>query len=153
MLPHMNNSGHIVVVGSRAGSLHRIPVEENRAKLLADSLTREVLEGYVQEFLNSYNDNTTEALGWRDSQYGSSKAFLQAWVRIISKSPELTEKAIRINALCPGWIATDMAGASAPGTITEGIATPMLLIKSSDDVTGRFWYNSACQDWNAVGTL
>ena len=44
--------------------------------------------------------------------YQVSKAALNALTRTLAR--ELREAGILVNAVCPGWVATDMGGAAAP---------------------------------------
>ncbi len=85
MIPHINDGGSIVVVGSRGGSLPRIPSEENRAKLMSDTLTLEQLVALEQSYQKAMVDKALEAAGWQNSQYGLSKAFFHSWVRITAR--------------------------------------------------------------------
>ncbi|MCB1049161.1 MAG: SDR family oxidoreductase [Acidobacteria bacterium] len=51
--------------------------------------------------------------------YRMSKAALNALTRILHS--ELQGTKIKINAVCPGWVRTDMGGPQAPRSIEEGI--------------------------------
>jgi NAD(P)-dependent dehydrogenase (short-subunit alcohol dehydrogenase family) len=64
MMPHINDGGHIVIVGSRAGNIANCPSEEKKARLLSDDLTMpEVLE-MEQSFHQSVKDDNCEEVGW-----------------------------------------------------------------------------------------
>jgi NAD(P)-dependent dehydrogenase (short-subunit alcohol dehydrogenase family) len=53
--------------------------------------------------------------------YGVSKAALNALtVSVAAEIPSGVD--VLVNAVCPGWVATDMGGPSAPRTIEEGVA-------------------------------
>ena len=53
--------------------------------------------------------------------YGVSKAALNALtVTVAAEVPSGVD--VLINAVCPGWVATEMGGPSAPRTIEEGVA-------------------------------
>ena len=49
--------------------------------------------------------------------------------------------AVRSNAVEPGWIATKMGGAGAPGTLAEGTDTQFWLATADEIPTGRLFYN------------
>lgn len=55
------------------------------------------------------------------------------------------------NAVDPGWIATKMGGAGAPGSLAEGAATQLWLATSDDDaarVSGSYFYQLQAQPAN-----
>jgi NAD(P)-dependent dehydrogenase (short-subunit alcohol dehydrogenase family) len=52
--------------------------------------------------------------------YQVSKAALNAFTRTLAG--ELRGAHILVNAVCPGWVATDMGGANAPRAVDEGAA-------------------------------
>jgi NAD(P)-dependent dehydrogenase (short-subunit alcohol dehydrogenase family) len=51
--------------------------------------------------------------------YRLSKAALNALTRTLASD----ERGIKINAMCPGWVRTDMGGAGAPRSVEEGAET------------------------------
>lgn len=48
---------------------------------------------------------------------------------------------VRSNAVEPGWIATRMGGAGAPGTLAEGTDTQFWLATADEIPTGQLFYN------------
>jgi NAD(P)-dependent dehydrogenase (short-subunit alcohol dehydrogenase family) len=52
--------------------------------------------------------------------YQVSKAALNALTRTLAG--ELRQIGILVNAVCPGWVATEMGGASAPRSVSQGAA-------------------------------
>ena len=56
--------------------------------------------------------------GW--AGYRLSKAALNALTRVLHA--ELHPRGVRVNAVCPGWVQTDLGGAGAPRTVEAGAA-------------------------------
>lgn len=54
--------------------------------------------------------------GWPRSAYSVSKALINAYVRHLHRAGRWAI------AVCPGWVRTDMGGASAPRSVAEGAA-------------------------------
>lgn len=69
--------------------------------------------------------------------YGVAKAALNALTRAL---PRDLPPGVKINAACPGWVATRMGGAGAPLTPVEGADTPVwLALLPEDGPTGGFF--------------
>ena len=68
--------------------------------------------------------------------YRLSKSSLNALTILLAN--ELKDTNIRINAVCPGWVKTDMGGKEAPGSVQDGADTPVWLVESDDVPTGKF---------------
>ena len=47
-----------------------------------------------------------------------SKAGLNALVRVMA--PALRDRGVLVNAVCPGWVRSDMGGAGAPRSLQQG---------------------------------
>lgn len=70
--------------------------------------------------------------------YGISKTALNALT--IKLADELKNTGILVNAVCPGWVKTDMGGKEAPRTVEKGAETIVWLAQLSDNgPTGRFF--------------
>jgi NAD(P)-dependent dehydrogenase (short-subunit alcohol dehydrogenase family) len=67
--------------------------------------------------------------GW--PAYRISKAALNAVTRIASA--ELGDKGIKVNAVCPGWVKTDMGGPDAERPVEKGAETAVWLATLPDD--------------------
>lgn len=78
--------------------------------------------------------------------YRMSKTALNALTRILAE--ELKGTNILVNAVCPGWVKTDMGGANAPRTPAQGADTIVWLATLPDNApTGGFWRNRQPIDW------
>ena len=70
--------------------------------------------------------------------YRLSKAALNASTRVLSE--ELKDDNIKVNALCPGWVRTDMGGENAHLSPQEGVDTTVFLSTLPDNgPTGTFF--------------
>lgn len=77
--------------------------------------------------------------------YSVAKASLNALTRVLVRD---LPPGVKINACDPGWIATRMGGASAPGTVEEGADTPLwLALLSEDGPTGSFFRKRQPAEW------
>ena len=77
--------------------------------------------------------------------YGVAKAALNALTRALVR--DLPE-GVKINACCPGWVATRMGGPTAPLTPEEGADTPIwLALLPEDGPTGGFFRRKQVIGW------
>ena len=78
--------------------------------------------------------------------YRISKAALNAATAVFAA--EMIGTPLKINACCPGWVATDMGGADAPRTRQEGADTAVWLALLPDDgPSGGFFQDRQRIDW------
>jgi len=83
--------------------------------------------------------------GWSPT-YCVSKASLNMVTRQLAH--ELQSKQIAVNALCPGWVRTDMGGASASRSVEKGAETPVWLASEANiSLTGKFFRDKTKIDW------
>ena len=70
--------------------------------------------------------------------YSLSKAALNLVTRMLA--PALAKDDIVVNAMCPGWVRTDMGGANAPRDVTQGADTAAwLALEAPAKWTGKFF--------------
>jgi NAD(P)-dependent dehydrogenase (short-subunit alcohol dehydrogenase family) len=85
------------------------------------------------------------AMGGGTPAYSLSKAALNALTRMLAA--ELRKDGILVNAVCPGWVATDMGG---PGgrPVAEGAASVVWAATLPDDgPTGGFFRDGRVVPW------
>ncbi len=77
--------------------------------------------------------------------YSLSKSSLNALTIMLSN--ELSETGIKVNAMCPGWVRTDMGGPNAPREVSEGADTAVWLATVDQLPTGKFFRDRKEIDW------
>jgi len=78
--------------------------------------------------------------------YSVSKASLNALTVMLAS--ELKGANILVNAVCPGWVRTDMGGSNATRSVEEGAATPVWLATLADGgPTGHNYYDKKQISW------
>ena len=75
--------------------------------------------------------------------YRVSKAALNALTRTLAWD----EEDVKVNAMCPGWVRTDMGGSSAPKSVEEGADTAVWLATDPDVGSGGFYRNREPIPW------
>lgn len=85
-------------------------------------------------------------MGGGSLAYRTSKTALNAITRILAA--ELANTNILVNAVCPGWVRTDMGGVSAPRSVVKGAETIVWLARLPDgSPSGLFWRDREPIDW------
>ena len=78
--------------------------------------------------------------------YRMSKVALNALTRVVAS--EVGPANIKVNAMSPGWVATDMGGPDATRTVVEGADTAVWLATLPDDgPTGGFFHSRKQVAW------
>jgi NAD(P)-dependent dehydrogenase (short-subunit alcohol dehydrogenase family) len=144
LLPMMSDGGAIVMVSSGAGELS-ILSRDLRKRLSDRSLTQQSLSALVESFVDAVHRGRHSQEGWPTSAYGVSKAALNALVRIMA--PRLAQRAIRVNAVCPGWVRTDMGGPGAPRSLQQGAASILWAALLEGGPTGGFFRDGKPIPW------
>jgi NAD(P)-dependent dehydrogenase (short-subunit alcohol dehydrogenase family) len=136
---------NVVMVSSGMGELASLQ-PELRGLFAAESLTRAELLELVERFVRDVERNDARRAGWPSDSYRVSKVALNAFTRIAAK--ELAPRRIHVNAVCPGWVRTEMGGASAPRSIergAEGIVWAATL--DADGPSGEFFRDGRRIAW------
>ena len=87
--------------------------------------------------------NMSSGMGAKDDLVGGYAGYrLSKWGlngQTILLANELDGTNIKVAAMCPGWVRTDMGGASAPRSLDRGADTAVWLATTDDWETGKFW--------------
>lgn len=85
----------------------------------------------------------TDGIDAEHLPYGVSKAGLNAFTDALARQyPELF-----VNAVCPGWVRTDMGGQEAPRSVENGAETPVWLARFRAGPSGQFWRDAEQKEW------
>ncbi len=85
-------------------------------------------------------------MGGGSLAYRISKTALNAVTRVFAD--ELAERHIVVNAMCPGWVHTDMGGATAPRTPEQGAETAIwLACGGAGAASGGFYRDKMMIAW------
>jgi NAD(P)-dependent dehydrogenase (short-subunit alcohol dehydrogenase family) len=94
---------------------------ELKQRFLAPDLDRDALDALMREFVEEVRRGQHVQKGWPSNASRVSKAGLNALVRVLA--PRLAARGIAVNAVCPGWVRTDMGGAGASRPVSAGAAS------------------------------
>ena len=149
LMPLIYPHGRICNVSSMAGKLQRLTKSSLRDTFSDPSLTESELVALMAEFVSDVAVANHLEKGWPNTAYGMSKIGVTALTKVHAREMAASSKEdVLINACCPGWVRTDMAGPKAPLSPDEGAETPFLVATlPAGSPTGEFWRNKAIAEW------
>ncbi len=96
--------------------------------------------------VSSGGGSMTDPVGGWSPAYCASKTLLNALTRQLAY--ELRSEEISVNALCPGWVRSDMGGRGAPRSLEKGAETPVWLASEvSHKITGKIFRDKKEIEW------
>lgn len=148
LLPLMNSHSRMVMVCSRIGAIK----PELQEKFDSPSLTESELVVLMEQFIQDVAAGNHNDKGWPSTAYRVSMLGKNALTRLMARQTATMDDVL-VNACCPGWVKTDMAGPKAPLCPDEGAETPVLLTSlPAGSPTGKFWYKKTVIPWDTPFT-
>ncbi|XP_043078071.1 carbonyl reductase 1-like [Puntigrus tetrazona] len=153
LLPILRPKARVVNVSSFVSkkSLDQCSAEL-QAKFRNKDLSEEELCLLMGEFVQAAQAGDHTAQGWPNTAYGTTKIGVTVLSRIQARV--LTETrpgdGILLNACCPGWVRTDMAGSNASKSPEEGAETPVylaMLPEGAKEPHGQLVWDKTVQEW------
>ncbi|XP_007519783.2 carbonyl reductase [NADPH] 1 [Erinaceus europaeus] len=153
ILPLMKPQGRVVNVSSVVSvrALGKCSAELQQ-KFRSETITEEELVGLMNKFVEDTKNGVHEKEGWPSTAYGVSKIGVTVLSRIHARQLNEQRKGdkILLNACCPGWVRTDMAGPKATKSPEEGAETPVhlaLLPPDAESPHGEFVMEKKVERW------
>jgi len=96
--------------------------------------------------ISSGGGSMSDPVGGWSPAYCASKTLLNSITRQLAY--ELESKNISVNAVCPGWVRTDMGGKGASRPVEKGAETPVwLATEAPQELTGKFFRDKKQIPW------
>jgi NAD(P)-dependent dehydrogenase (short-subunit alcohol dehydrogenase family) len=138
--------GHLGVLDVD-GNTFRRTLETNAlgALRMAQAFTPLMPRGGRIVNVSSGGGQLSEPATWAPA-YCISKTALNAVT--VQLAEALRPRGIAVNAVCPGWVRTDMGGPEAPRSLSQGAASILWAItEAGPEVTGGFWRDGKPIPW------
>ncbi len=147
----INNAG---IISSTAGTA-KVTLAEMQSVFATNAFGPLILSQHLLPLLRKSSDariinlssemGKLNSLGGGYAAYRLSKASLNALT--ISMAREWSGDGIKVNAMCPGWVKTDMGGAGASRTLAQGADTAVWLATAPQIPTGKFFSDRKEMAW------
>ncbi|XP_077437646.1 carbonyl reductase [NADPH] 1 [Vanacampus margaritifer] len=152
-LPLIKAGGRVVNVSSFVSvrSLNMCS-QELQKRFRSDDISEDELTELMTRFVELAKKDQHKQGGWPETAYGVSKIGVTTLSMIHARrlSKERPNDQILVNACCPGWVRTDMAGPKAPKSPEEGAVTPVFLATlpaGASQPHGKFVSDKTVQTW------
>ena len=126
-----------------AGKLSQLR-QDKQIEISSDKLTMTGLRKMCEDFVISTKQLKYKQEGWSGSNYGMSKCALIAATKIYARE----NSDIMINAICPGYCATDMSSHRGTRSASDGASNAIHVIQLPFmQHTGEFFQNWKLSKW------
>lgn len=146
LLPKIRPGGRIVAVSSGMGELSGFSGQAREA-LASPTLDRKGVLALADAFVQQVARGTHTRQGWPSSAYSTSKALLNAYVQHLARTLEKDGRGIKVVAVCPGWVRTDLGGSRAPRSVEQGAEGIVWAATAPEVVSGRFYRDGKAIPW------
>ncbi|CAF4924479.1 unnamed protein product [Pieris macdunnoughi] len=146
LFPILRNGARVINISSSCGHLSKIKSEKLRNRLKDPNLTIEGLSSMMQEYIDAAKQGT-HAGDWGNSCYVVSKVAVTALTMVQQRM--LADRDIKVNAVHPGYVDTDMTSHKGVLTIDEGAVAPLYIaLDAPDSVKGQYvWKDKRIISW------
>ena len=148
-LPLLEPAGHVINFSSILGTTCQLENPALAARFLSPDLTMGQVMELAQEFAGvgpDWAEKGWNLNGWMI--YGTTKTLVNAYTRVLARDLAAQGSRIRVNAVHPGWIKTDMGTDEAPLSIDEGMVMPLMIARDSSEVSGKYWVDNHYEDFS-----
>jgi NAD(P)-dependent dehydrogenase (short-subunit alcohol dehydrogenase family) len=142
--PVIPEGGTVVMVSSGMGQVSCLS-PELQEQFLDPALTREDLIALVERFVADVARGERNEKGWPFSAYSVSKVALNSLTRLMAR--DLEGRRVKVNAVCPGWVRTDMGGPNADRSLEVGAASIAWAATLDGGPSGGFYRDGKPIDW------
>ncbi|XP_032525054.2 carbonyl reductase [NADPH] 3-like [Danaus plexippus] len=147
LFPLLRKGARVVNLSSLWGHLSRIPSKKLVERFQDPNLTVLDLSELMAQYVAAVKQGnyTSE---WGNSAYVVSKVGVTALTKIHQRL--LNDRHIKVNAVNPGYVKTDMTSHEGFMSIDEGAEAALFLaLDAPDNIRGEYvWYNKKVVDWS-----
>lgn len=154
MIPLLQPNSRVVHISTGLGSVSHLS-KHWRQQILSPDLTVEKLTSIMDQFVQDAQSPDYGSKQWppADGEYTSYRVSKVGVIRLAQLQAQTLAKmpGILVNAVCPGWVRTDMGGASASRSVEKGAETPVylsLLPPGTTEPNGQFLRDRKVLKWH-----
>lgn len=137
LLPIIKDHGRVINVAGMIAPMSLRECSKEMQKIFrSDTMTMDELNALMNHYIARAQIGDLVEKGYSKSPYGMSKIGVTVMSRIQARRlRQEGRNNILLNACCPGWCRTDMAGPKAPLSAEQGSVTPTYLATLPEGAT------------------